>query len=153
MLKDLLVKEIVAPTVDQAVDQALAFFGSTRAEVDIEILKVPSRGLFGIFFKSPATVRIHLIDRAFIAKRITETLLSHMNIEASLSVATSSNHIELEIVSPDSALLIGKHGQTLDALRYMVVNMTDRVVSDRKEITIDIDGYSERRRVSLSRIV
>lgn len=152
MLRNLLVKEVTAPTVEQAVDNALEFFGSTRAEVDVDIVKVPSRGFFGLFCASPATVHVRLIDRSLIAKRITETILSKMDFEASVSVATSSQSIDLEVHSRESALLIGKHGQTLDALRYMVISLSDRVVSDRKAITIDIDGYSERRRASIFRM-
>jgi len=149
---DFLEKEIVSDSVDEAIEVALKSFACTRAEIDIEILQVQTNGFLGFLFKKPAKVLVRLTDRAYIARCITQSLLDYVGISSAVRVLQTSSRIDLEILSEESALIIGKHGQTLDALQYTVISMTDRIVEDRKEILIDIDRYRERRLESLRRM-
>ena len=66
-------------------------------------------------------------------------------LEADLQVVTSSNEIHILLSSNDSSLLIGRHGQTLDALQNLVSTMTDRQTTDRTPVVLDVDGYRGRR--------
>lgn len=144
--------EVEAESLDDAVEEALSRLDCTRAEVDIEILQVHTKGLFGLFGKRPARVRVKLHDRGIIAKQFTRQLLRLSGLEASVVVTSSSHVIEIHLKSNDPSRVIGRHGQALDALQTLVVTMTDRVTTDRTEIVLDVDGYRHRRRDFLQKL-
>lgn len=144
--------EVSANNLDEAVEQALAQLGCTRAEADIEVLQVHSSGLLGFFGKRPARVRVQLLDRGAIARHFANQLLHLSGLDARVEMVSSSNQVELHLTAEDPSLLIGRHGQTIDALQSLVGTMTDRVTTDRTPIFFDVDGYRERRRNFLNRL-
>ena len=144
--------EVTANNLDKAVEQALAQLDCTRAEADVEVLQVHSSGLLGIFGKRPARVRVKLHDRGAIARQFAGQLLHLSGLDAKIEVVSSSNQIELLLTAEDPSLLIGRHGQTLDALQSLVGTMTDRLTTDRTPVCLNVDGYLERRRDFLNRL-
>lgn len=152
MLIDLIESEVTADTVDAAVDRALERFGCSRAEINTDILQVPSTGFLGLFGRRPARVRVRLIDRAFVARRLCQHLLAMSGFDASVTVHPASDRIDLQITSPESSLVIGRRGQTLDALQALVVTLTDRHVAERTPIVLDVDDYRTRRAESLRQL-
>ncbi len=144
--------EVEAENLDIAVAKALMQLGCTRAEVDIEVLEVPSSGLFGVFLKRPARVSVKLHDRGVIARQLTCRLLQLSALVADVERVSSGNQIGLNLVTQDPGRLIGHHGQTLDALQTLTGTMTDRLTTDRTPILLDVDGYRERRRGFLLRL-
>lgn len=144
--------EAVADSLDAAVESALAQLESTRADADIEVLQMPSCGVLGWFGKRPARVVARLHDRGAIARRIAGHLLRLSGIEARVVLTQTGDRIDLCLASSDPSRLIGRHGQTLDALQSLVSGMTDRVTTDRTPILLDVDGYRERRRHFLQRL-
>jgi len=144
--------EVEAENLDAAVEKALRQLDCTRAEADIEILQLHATGFLGMFGKRPARVSIKIHDRGIIARQFTRQLLHLSELNAGVEVASSSNAIELVLKSDDASRLIGRHGQTLDALQTLVCTMTDRVTTDRTEIFLDVDGYRERRQDFLHKL-
>lgn len=72
-------------------------------------------------------------------------VLSAMKLEARPILRSSSREeTAIELVGSDVAILIGKHGQTLDALQYLVGIIANRVVPARKRVILDAQGYRER---------
>jgi spoIIIJ-associated protein len=152
MIPDLLHVEVAADDLDAAVESALEQLCCTRAEADIEVLQVHSSGVLGLFGKRPARVRVKLHDRGVIARQLTKQLLSLSELEADIDLVSSSEMIEITLSSEDSSRLIGRHGQTLDALQALVGTMTDRLTTDRTKISINADGYRERRQDFLKQL-
>lgn len=152
MIPDLLHVEVAADDLDAAVESALEQLCCTRAEADIEVLQVHSSGVLGLFGKRPARVRVKLHDRGVIARQLTKQLLSLSELEADIDLVSSSEMIEITLSSEDSSRLIGRHGQTLDALQTLVGTMTDRLTTDRTKISINADGYRERRQDFLKQL-
>lgn len=144
--------EVEAESLDIAVAKALMQLGCTRAEVDVEVLEVPSSGLFGVFLTRPARVSVKLHDRGVIARQLTCRLLQLSALVADVERVSSGNQIGLNLVTQDPGRLIGHHGQTLDALQTLTGTMTDRLTTDRTPILLDVDGYRERRRSFLTRL-
>ena len=66
-----------------------------------------------------------------------------------IDVEETDDVITVSCVGPDLGLLIGRHGQTIDAVQYLANAVMRRRTDDRKEVVIDAAGYRERRRVSL----
>jgi spoIIIJ-associated protein len=83
------------------------------------------------------------------AKRILEGILKRMQIDSSVSVEETEEAIILNIRGDGSGFLIGKRGQNLDAIQYIVSKAVHHSVNGHKMITIDTEGYRERREESL----
>lgn len=94
------------------------------------------------------------------AKEILEELLKGMGIDAGVSAKEIEDYISLEITTPDSALVIGRKGKTLEALQYLVnliINkekprqggIPPKAGEERIKVILDTEGYRERRKARL----
>ena len=83
------------------------------------------------------------------AKRILEGLLKRMQIDSPVSVEETEEAIVLNIKGDGSGLLIGKRGQNLDAIQYIVNKAVHHSTNGHKMIIIDTEAYRERREESL----
>ncbi len=86
------------------------------------------------------------------AKGVLNEILKRMGIEASVQAKTGdkADEIVLEVICDDSGLLIGRKGQTLEALQYLVTRIAgDRQGSEGPHILVDIENYRQRRKKSL----
>jgi spoIIIJ-associated protein len=83
------------------------------------------------------------------AKRILDGLLKRMQIDSPVAVEETEEAIILNIQSDESGLIIGKRGQNLDALQYIVNKATHRSANGNKMIIVDTEGYRKRREESL----
>ncbi|MBA4422874.1 MAG: hypothetical protein C0390_07185 [Syntrophus sp. (in: bacteria)] len=83
------------------------------------------------------------------AKRILDGLLTRMQIASPVSVEETEDAIILNIKGDGSGLLIGKRGQNLDAIQYIVNKAAHHSVNGHKMIIIDTEGYRQRREESL----
>ncbi|MDH4025394.1 MAG: Jag N-terminal domain-containing protein [Desulfuromonadales bacterium] len=152
MKLNLLHLEVTAENLDTAVENALSQLKCTRAEADVEVLQTASPGFLGLFGKRQARVRVKLHDRGAIARQFTGGLLRLSGLSVEIEVLTSTKQIQLLLSSDDSSLLIGRHGQMLDAMQSLVGTMTDRQTTDRTPIVLDVDGYRARRHEFLTRL-
>ena len=83
------------------------------------------------------------------AKEILEGILTHMSMEASVTLEEGEDRVILNIHGDGGGLLIGKRGKNLDALQYIVNKASNRLTDSRKMIVIDTEGYRKRREDSL----
>lgn len=83
-------------------------------------------------------------------------LLERMGIEATVTGSEAEDHILLEVSGPETGLVIGKKGATLDAIQYLVNKMLGRGApgseADRKPIYVDAEGYRQRRAEALQEL-
>lgn len=83
------------------------------------------------------------------AKKILEGILERMNVSCPVTAKEMDDMILLEIQGDGSGLLIGKRGQNLDAIQYIVNKASNKAANNRKMIVIDTEGYRKRRKESL----
>jgi spoIIIJ-associated protein len=84
------------------------------------------------------------------AAEVLRKLLAAMGLEAEVVAQEDDERITLEVRGPETGLVIGKKGQTLDALQYLVNKIVSRSVGDEgKPINVDAEGYRSRRAESL----
>jgi spoIIIJ-associated protein len=86
------------------------------------------------------------------AKKVLEALLSAMGFTAEVTAVEDDERILLEVKGPDTGLVIGKKGQTLDAIQYLVNRVASRGLAEGefgKPIHVDAEGYRSRRAESL----
>lgn len=88
-------------------------------------------------------------ELAMKAKTLLSGILERMNIEAPVTAEAQEDAIVLNIQGDGGGLLIGKRGQNLDALQYIVNKATNRSGEDRKMIIIDTEAYRKRREDAL----
>ena len=148
-----------AKTVDKAVELALEELGASRDEVEIVVLKEGRSGFLGIG-GGGATVRVfrHHADEtvkeaAGVAKEILERLLSLMGISAVIEAkepnADGRAQFNLELKGDDLGVLIGRRGQTLASLQYLLFLMVGHQLKEHVPLSIDVEGYLEKRNESL----
>ncbi|MDO8682338.1 MAG: RNA-binding cell elongation regulator Jag/EloR [Armatimonadota bacterium] len=74
-----------------------------------------------------------------------EDVLAAANLEATPTLKSESDdEVYIDIEGPDVAILIGKHGQTLDALQYLLGVALSRAAETRARVTLDAEGYRDR---------
>jgi spoIIIJ-associated protein len=78
-------------------------------------------------------------------REILRRVVSHLGLRASVDVADRDGEIWAEVSGPELGLLIGKHGQTLDALQSLCMQAAFRGSEDRRPVVVDAAGYRERR--------
>jgi len=83
------------------------------------------------------------------AKRILEGILGRMSLDCPVTIEETPDTIILNIKGDGSGLLIGKRGQNLDAIQYIVNKAVSKYADNRKMIVVDTEGYRRRREESL----
>lgn len=153
--------EISARTLEEAIQHALAELGVSREEVEVDILKEGKPGFLGLGAEE-AKIRVRPIvpmakkksDIDEIAKSVLETLLGLMGVTASVVLSTepllegeesTTPPITLNIRGNDLGILIGRRGQNLSCLQYIVRLIITNQGHPWMPIVIDVEGYKRRR--------
>jgi len=132
----------------------------TREEVRVTVLDEGKRGVLGLG-SEPARVRVELLEPAAgnddslseVARAVLEALLAGMDIEAAVETQVQPAVGEGEIAAPiafdirgdDLGILIGRRGQTLSCLQFMVRLIVGHQTKTWVPITVDVEGYRLRR--------
>jgi spoIIIJ-associated protein len=152
--------EVSAKTEEEAVAIALAELGLSRSEVEVVVVKKGKTGIFG-FGSEEVKVRVTPLrqpakeseDVSGMAKAVLEKLLSLLGVQASVSTeeksAAETENITLDIKGEDLGILIGRRGETLSALQYLVNLVVSRRLKSRVGVVVDVEGYRQRRYESL----
>ncbi len=149
MAKEMIVK---APSVEEAKAQIAAAFGVAEARVRFEVLQESQKKTFGLFGGADAEVRGVLNDDApaEAAKAFLEDVLAGMGAgEVTVTVREQEDSCILVIDGEDLGFLIGRRGETLDALQYLAGLVANRVDNSYVRISVDIGNYREKREKTL----
>jgi spoIIIJ-associated protein len=149
-------QEFEGKSTEEAIENACAHFQVSPEQLEIEIVSVGSPGLFGLGGRK-AKIRAALREESeelllSSAKEILETLLERVQEQATVSVRQEDDRISLRIETDDAGLLIGKQGQTLDALQYLVTKMLAKKSRRKVRITIDVEAYRARHNEALAHL-
>ena len=137
-------------TVDEAVSEALAELNISKDDAEIEIIEEGSRGFLGVFGAKEAVVKV---SRKFNPERIAKDFLKEMFISMGLIVNVDAKlkdkHLDIKISGDDMGIIIGKRGQTLDAIQYLVNLVVNKGTAPYISVTLDTENYRERRKETL----
>ena len=137
--------ETEGETVEEAIENALSELEATREQVTIDIISEPTKGILN-FGAKPAKVRATLKqDVSAAPETILKEILSRMGIDAKVEADYVEGSTHLNILTDSPALLIGKHGQTLDAIERILNCIVNKVSLAKKRVFVDTEGYRERR--------
>ena len=139
--------EKTGKTVEEALEAALAELGVDRDQVEYKVVEAPSKALFGLLGGREAKVEVVLkkVNPVDTARAFLEKVTRAMGLAVSMSVSEDEDCITINLHGEDLGLLIGKHGQTLDALQYLMNLVAQRDARDRLRIVLDIEDYRKRR--------
>ncbi|RKU33954.1 protein jag [Candidatus Poribacteria bacterium] len=141
--------ETEGTTVDEAIERALTQLNVAREEVTIDILSEPTKGILK-FGAKPAKVRATRREDADSAPdTILKELLNRMGINADIEAEEIEGNTQLNMLTDVPALLIGRHGQTLDALERLLNCILNKESDARNRVFIDAAGYRVRREQSI----
>jgi spoIIIJ-associated protein len=141
--------------------------GIDRDAVRFQVVSEGERGLLGVGY-TPARV-LATVERppaavatdeapshadeggeAALARELLERTLSALGVTATIGVVEADESVTATVSGRDLGVLIGRHGQMIDALQYLANAMAHRAVGDeRRRIVIDAAGYRERRAATL----
>ncbi|MBN2797313.1 MAG: protein jag [Clostridia bacterium] len=145
--------EVVATTVEEAIEQALIQLNTNELDVEIEVLEEPKKALFGFFGGKEAKVRVtKRMNIEEIAKDFILKLLGTMDVEVKLSVKLKQNNLYIDMDGPEMAILIGRRGQTLDSLQYLVSLVVNKDREDYIRVILDTENYRQKRKDTLERL-
>ncbi len=92
------------------------------------------------------------VDAADPAERLRELLeriAGTAGVEVSVEIDDGPDGLSAEYVGDDVALLIGRHGETIDAIQHLAYRIAMQGVSERRSVTVNAAGYRERRAETL----
>lgn len=149
--------EFEGKTTEEAIAQAMAYFQLPSERLDIEIISVGSPGLFGLGGRK-ARIRAGIKETAetellTLARDFLERLLELMQEKATVTgEQDEEDRISLTIDAEDAGLLIGKQGQTLEALQYLVGKMVSHRTRRKVRVVVDIESYRARQQEALTQL-
>lgn len=141
-------------TTDEAVEKALRRLQMSPDDVQVEVLE-EGKKLWGLLGGRSVRVRVSYNAgslRVREAKEALEAILACMDIEATVQGSLDNGLINLKMDSPQGALLIGRHGQTIDALQYIVNRIVNKDIDDKMRVILDTEDYREKRREKIRRL-
>jgi spoIIIJ-associated protein len=170
-VSDVVSVEAAGETVGEAKWKALrdlerAAPGLDRASVSFQVVSEGERGLLGVG-STPARVVasveappagdpvVRTDDETDLEARVralVERVVDAMGVGSQVDVREEDDEVHVTCTGGDLGLLIGKHGQTIDALQHVANAALHRGGGDAKPVTIDAAGYRERRRSTLEAI-
>ncbi|MCT4565168.1 MAG: protein jag [Maledivibacter sp.] len=140
-------------TIAEAISSALRELNTTRDKVEVEVLEEPSKGLFGLFGNKLAKVKVIVKDDPIEkATQFLEKVLDSMKIPAVFKTKLTNNSLHIDIMGKDSAILIGRRGQTLDSLQYLVSLVVNSGDSDYVRVILDTENYRAKREQTLIKL-
>ena len=136
-------------TVDDATNDALKFLRVGRDEVDVTVLDAGSRGILG-FGSKPARVMVKIkFDPEKRAKQFLREVTAAMNLPLTVTTTLKDKQLIVNLSGDDMGILIGKRGQTLDSLQYLVNLVVNKGNAPYISVTLDTENYRQRRKETL----
>lgn len=144
--------EVSGKTEDEAIASALEQLGVTRDEVSVEIIERAKSGFLGLG-ASPALVRVSYEVRDGQREKVEDFLgglLERMGVEAEMEITEREDGgINVNLSGRGMGAVIGRRGETLDAIQHLVNYSVNRGSEKRMHISVDAENYRSKREESL----
>ncbi len=144
--------EKTAKTTDEAIEEALKELDVSREYVDIEILSLPAKRLFG-FATKDAKVRVSLKENPTgVAMAFLEGIFEKFALPVRIDAKEEEDFTVIDLSGSDLGILIGRRGETLDALQYLTNLVVSRTFQDKHKFVLDVEGYRKKREQTLEKL-
>lgn len=152
-------------TVDDAIANGLQELSVTRDKVKVTVLEEASKGLFGLIGSKDAKVELELLEdptsepekepednRLDQVLSFMRDMFQAMNQHVEIEPVQKDDHLRLNLHGEELGILIGRRGQTLDAMQYLVNIVANRRSDEHMRIILDAENFRERRKQTLEQL-
>ncbi len=144
--------EISAKTVEDAVTEALIKLQTTSDKLEYEVIEAGSTGILGFIGKKPAIIKARkkfdLVDYTY---DFLNDMFKAMGIEvkSDINYDAEARNMDISFAGDEMGILIGKRGQTLDSLQYIISLVVNKESEAYVRVKVDTENYRERRKETL----
>ena len=149
--------EISAKTVSEAITEACRKLGVTSDRLDYQVIEEGSNGFLGIGSK-PAVIKAAVKEEEISVEDSAKNFLNDVFAAMDMSVIVNvkydenENEMSIDLSGDDMGVLIGKRGQTLDSLQYLVSLVVNKESENYIRVKVDTENYRERRKETLENL-
>ncbi len=169
--------EFEGKTTEEAIQNAARELNLPVEELSIDVIEPGSAGIFGLVGGRKAKIKVTLKTQAELeeeeeeeepeageqreelrendvtfAKKTLEEILALIPVEATVAASRGEGRITLRVQGDRSGLLIGRKGNTLDALQFLVNKIVSKALDKKIDVVIDSENYRRRREDSLTQL-
>ena len=157
MVKEQEYIEVSAKTLNEAITEACQKLGVTSDKLDYQVIEEGSSGFLGIGSKPAiikAAVKVEEISMEDIASNFLNNVFKAMNMNVAIEVKYNEEDktMDIELSGDEMGVLIGKRGQTLDSLQYLVSLVVNKETDDYVRVKVDTEDYRQRRKETLENL-
>ena len=146
--------EVSAKTVDDAITEACQKFTVTSDKLEYEVIEEGKSGLLGIGAK-PAVIKVRVKSSVEDkAKNFLKDVFAAMNLTVVVDVKynEAESTMDVDLSGDEMGILIGKRGQTLDSLQYLVSLVVNKDTENYIRVKVDTENYRKRRKETLENL-
>lgn len=149
--------EVSAKTVNEAITEACQKLGVTSDKLEYTVLEEGSSGFLGIGSKPAvikAAAKVEEISMEDAAKNFLNDVFAAMNMIVVVDVKYDEieNFMDIDLSGDEMGVLIGKRGQTLDSLQYLVSLVVNKGSEEYIRVKVDTENYRQRRKETLENL-
>lgn len=146
--------EISAKTVDDAITEAIIKLGTTHDKIEYEVIEKGSAGFLGINRKDAVIRARRKNDTNDNIRDFLESVFKAMGLTVTIQIEKEedSNVVNVDLKGDDMGVLIGKRGQTLDSLQYLVSLVVNKESEEYIHVKVDTENYRQRRKETLENL-
>ena len=157
-------QEFKAKTVEEAVTAATVALGITSDELEYEVVEKGSTGFLGLGAK-PAIIKAKKKEEEVVNQTVStglvektkvylDSLFKAMDIETEVTIDfdEENNNMDINLEGSEMGILIGKRGQTLDALQYLISLYVNKESEAYVRVKLDTENYRARRKDTLENL-
>ena len=152
------VREFSGKTVEEALTAATMELGMASSQLNYEVIEEGSSGFLGMF-KKPALIRVSweiVVEKSLREKAqdFCDELFKAMKVETKTAIDYQEEEkvMNIDLSGPNMGILIGKRGQTLDALQYLISLFVNKESEEYIRVKLDTENYRERRKATLEKL-
>ena len=153
--------ELRSKSQEEAIQKAIEQLNVDKEDIEdikVEVIEEPNKGFLGFIGAKDGLYRITLIEKQIeikeidIAKEFIETMLHNAKVNADVIATQEDNLIKINIKGKEATCLIGRRGETLDAVQFLTGLALNKINKDSHcRVLVDIENYREKREQSLIR--
>ncbi len=146
-------KEVfTAKTIEEAKAMAAQQFGTDESKITFTVVEEPKKSLFGKLKGDAKVEAVYELSKAEVAADYIKTILKNMGIESSVQITENEDGAIIDILGDTTGAVIGRRGETLDAIQYLASMAANRGDKEYLRITVDCCGYREKRKAILEEL-
>ena len=144
--------EFTGKTVEEALSNAAINLGISSDQLDYTVIEEHSVGFLGLFNAKPAKIKVAKKQSVEdVVKKFLNDVFGAMDMTVNIEVSVNEEEetVNINVIGDDMGLLIGKRGQTLDSLQYLIRLVVNKEFGGYLKVKLDTENYRERRKETL----